>query len=310
MSIALVFPGQGSQSVGMLAELASVYPDVKHCFEEASDVLGYDLWKLSQEGPEADLNRTDRTQPAMLAAGVAVARLWDKQGGPAPIFCAGHSLGEYTALVYARALAFKDACILVQERGQYMLEAVPEGTGLMAAVLGLEDDKVREVCASAAQGEVVSAANFNAPGQVVIAGHKAAVERAINAAKEAGAKRAIPLAVSVPSHCALMEPAEKRLAAHLDTTNIEMPKIPVIHNVDVSVQPDVAAIHKALNTQLHQPVRWVETIQSLSAQGVETVIECGPGKVLAGLNKRIVKTMNALPVLDPKTLDAALEAVA
>lgn len=309
MSIALIFPGQGSQSVGMLGELAAVYPEVKHTFAEASEALGYDLWALTQDGPAEELNKTDKTQPAMLAAGVAVSRLWDEQGGAQPMVCAGHSLGEYSALVYAGALAFSDAVLLVQERGQYMLEAVPQGQGLMAAVLGLSDAQVREVCAAAAQGEVVSAANYNAPGQVVIAGHKAAVERAMEGAEAAGAKRAIPLAVSVPSHCALMEPAEARLAAHLDKTEISVPHMPIIHNVDVQEQRDVAAIHKALNAQLHQPVRWVETIQRMAAEGVQTVVECGPGKVLTGLNKRIDKSMQALPVFNPKTLDAALEAV-
>ncbi len=305
MSLAFVFPGQGSQSVGMLADLAAAHPIVEQTFAEASEVLGYDLWKLVQEGPAEELNQTHITQPAMLSAGVAVWRVWNEQGGTQPAVMAGHSLGEYTALVCAGAIAFKDAVKLVAERGRFMQEAVPAGTGAMAAVLGLDDDKVRAVCAEAAQGEVVSAVNFNSPGQVVVAGAKAAVERAVELAKEAGAKRALLLPVSVPSHCELMRPAADQLAALLADTAIEVPQIPVINNVDVSVADSADAIRDALVRQLYSPVRWVETVQKMAADGVDSLIECGPGKVLVGLNKRIDKGMQAQAIFDVATLEAA-----
>ncbi|HEX5515267.1 MAG TPA: ACP S-malonyltransferase [Gammaproteobacteria bacterium] len=305
--LAIVFPGQGSQSVGMLQELAAAFPIVAETFAEASDALGYDLWALVQNGPAEDLNRTDRTQPAMLAAGVAVWRVWQAQGGPAPAVMAGHSLGEYTALVCAEALAFAPAVALVAERGRFMQEAVPAGEGAMAAVLGLDDDAVREACARAAAGDVVEAVNLNAPGQVVIAGSKAAVDRAIEELKAAGAKRAVPLPVSVPSHCALMRPAAERLADYLAQVEIQAPKIPVLHNVDVQVSADAAAVRERLVRQLYSPVRWVETVQAMVAQGVGRIIECGPGKVLAGLNKRIAKEADALTVYDPASLEAALK---
>lgn len=306
MSFAFIFPGQGSQSVGMLAGLAEAFPVVGETFAEASEALGYDLWQRVQEGPDAELNRTTVTQPAMLAAGVAVWRAWQAKGGAAPALMAGHSLGEYSALVCAGALGFADAVRLVAERGRLMQEAVPEGVGAMAAILGLDDDSVRAVCAEAAQGEVCSAVNFNSPGQVVVAGHDAAVERAMTLAKEQGAKRALKLPVSVPSHCALMQPAADKLAEQLVAITITAPAIPVLHNVDVSRHNEADAIRQALAQQLYQPVRWVETIEAMHGQGVDTVIEAGPGKVLAGLNKRIVKTMNALPVFDADTLDTAL----
>jgi [acyl-carrier-protein] S-malonyltransferase len=292
----------------MLAELAEVYPLVRQTFEEASDVLHRDLWQLAQQGPEEDLNRTDLTQPAMLAAGMAVARVWAAQGGEPAMLCAGHSLGEYTALVYSGALAFGEAISLVAARGRFMQEAVPPGSGAMAAILGLDDEQVRAVCAKAAQDQVVSAANFNAPGQVVVAGHSAAVDRAVAQAKAAGAKRAVKLAVSVPSHCELMRPAEARLRERLDSAEIQMPDIPVIHNVDVAVQPDTAAIHRALGEQLHQPVRWVDSVRKLAEEGIHTIIECGPGKVLTGLNKRIAKNLECLCVADAKSLEQALGA--
>lgn len=305
-NLALVFPGQGSQAVGMLGELAAAYPVVEATFAEASAVLGYDLWNLVQNGPEQDLNRTDRTQPAMLTAGVAVWRAWQAEGGPQPALMAGHSLGEYTALVCAGAIAFADAVALVADRGRFMQEAVPQGEGAMAAVLGLEDEQIRQLCAEAAQGEVVEAVNFNAPGQVVIAGGKAAVERAIELLKAAGAKRALPLPVSVPSHCALMKPASVRLAERLETVNISAPSVPVIHNVDVASASDPAAIRDRLVRQLYSPVRWVETVQAMAAQGITTVVECGPGKVLAGLNRRIDKNLSTPAVYDPASLAQAL----
>lgn len=305
-ALALVFPGQGSQSVGMLAELAVAEPAVIETFAEASEALGYDLWKLVQEGPEQDLNRTDRTQPAMLAAGVAVWRVWQARGGQIPALMAGHSLGEYTALVCAGALDFSDAASLVADRGRFMQEAVPQGQGAMAAVLGLDDDTIRRVCAEAAEGEVVEAVNFNAPGQVVIAGAATAVERAIERLKAAGARRAVPLPVSAPSHCALMKPAAERLAARLADIQIKAPAVPVLHNVDVAAVSDADAIRERLVRQLYSPVRWVETVQAMAAQGVTRVVECGPGKVLAGLNRRIDKELATAAVQDPASLAQAL----
>ncbi len=306
MSLAFVFPGQGSQSVGMLAELAASEPQVQVTFAEASEAVGYDLWKLVSEGPAEELNQTHITQPAMLSAGVAVWRIWQEKGGVIPAVVAGHSLGEYTALVAAGALGFKDAVSLVAERGRLMQEAVPAGTGSMAAILGLDDAKVIEVCENAAEGEVVSAVNFNANGQVVIAGQVAAVERAVALAKEAGAKRAVLLPVSVPSHCALMKPAADKLAEKLAEITVNAPKIPVINNCDVSKATDADAIRDALVRQLYSPVRWVETIQAMTDGGVDTLVECGPGKVLVGLNRRILKEMKAMAVYDPASLESAL----
>ncbi|MDZ7735968.1 MAG: ACP S-malonyltransferase [Gammaproteobacteria bacterium] len=309
MSLAFVFPGQGSQSIGMLAELQPLNTIVHKTFAEASEILGYDLWQLVQNGPEEQLNDTRRTQPAMLVAGIAVWRLWKARGGPAPQYLAGHSLGEYSALVAADAIRFADAVRLVEQRGEYMQAAVAPGAGAMAAILGLDDEQVIEVCAGAAGREHVSAANFNAPGQVVIAGDSAAVDRAIEAAKSTGAKRAIPLPVSVPSHCELMRPAAERLAEQLESITIDSPAIPVIHNADVSTHELAGDIRRALTEQLFRPVRWVETIKILKDKGVQHVVECGPGKVLAGLNKRIDREMEALPVHDPASLETALAAV-
>ncbi|MFP5505339.1 MAG: ACP S-malonyltransferase [Gammaproteobacteria bacterium] len=306
--LAIVFPGQGSQSIGMLAELAGAHSEVQATFAEASDALGYDLWALAQNGPEADLNRTDRTQPAMLAAGVAVWRVWCKLGGAQPGFMAGHSLGEYTALACAGSLAFGDGIRLVAERGRLMQEAVPAGVGAMAAILGLDDDQVRQACDAAAHGEVVQAVNFNSPGQVVIAGHKAAVERACEQAKALGAKRAVPLAVSVPSHSSLMQSAAEAFAATLAAVEFKAPTVPVIHNADVAAHADPAAIRDALIRQIHSPVRWVETVQYLAAQGVTRIVEAGPGKVLAGLNKRIDKNLAAHAAFDSASLAEALSA--
>jgi [acyl-carrier-protein] S-malonyltransferase len=285
MKFAFVFPGQGSQSVGMMANFGDA---VRATFDEASAALGQDLWALVAEGPGDALNQTVNTQPVMLAAGVAAYRLWQAQGGPAPALVAGHSLGEYTALVCAGALGFADAVRLVRLRAEAMQSAVPEGVGAMAAVLGLDDDQVRVVCTEAAQGEVLEAVNFNSPGQVVIAGNKAAVDRGCALAKAKGAKRALPLPVSVPSHCALMKPAAEKLLAALNGIEVKAPVVPVLHNADVADHADPMAIRDALARQLYRPVRWVETVQAMAAQGVELIAECGPGKVLAGLNKRIV----------------------
>lgn len=303
----MVFPGQGSQSVGMLADLASDFPVVAATFEEASAALGLDLWQLTQEGPAEELNKTENTQPAMLAAGVAVWRAWQESGGNTPTMMAGHSLGEYSALVCAGALDFSDAVGLVAERGRLMQQAVPEGAGAMAALLGLEDDQVRRVCADASDGEVVEAVNFNSPGQVVIAGQATAVERAMLLAKEAGAKRAVPLPVSVPSHCSLMRPAAEQLAARLASVEIKSPEVPVVHNVSVETATRPEQIRELLAAQLFSPVRWVETIGAMKKTGAEVILEAGPGKVLAGLVKRIDKSLTGVAVLDLKSIDAAKE---
>ncbi|HSH30426.1 MAG TPA: ACP S-malonyltransferase [Thiohalobacter sp.] len=308
-TLAYVFPGQGSQSVGMLAGLAAAHPVVGETFAEASEVLGYDLWQLTRDGPEEQLNQTDKTQPAMLAAGVAVWRVLAQATDKRPAILAGHSLGEYSALVCAGALDFPAAVKLVESRARFMQEAVPTGAGAMAAILGLDDDAVRAVCQQAAEGEVVETVNFNAPGQVVIAGAAAAVERAVSQARAAGAKRALPLPVSVPSHCSLMQPAAEALTTELTRVDLRPPSIDVIHNVDVRAHSDANEIRERLARQLHSPVRWVETVQYMQNEGVTRLVECGPGKVLAGLNKRIAKEMTPLPVYDPASLEAALEQI-
>jgi len=307
MKLAFVFPGQGSQSVGMMQGWGDRV-EVRATFAEASDALGQDLWALVAEGPADLLNQTVNTQPAMLAADVAAWRAWQAAGGAKPAMLAGHSLGEYAALVAAGALGFGDAIRLVRVRAEAMQAAVPEGVGAMAAILGLDDDAVRAACADAAAGEVVEAVNLNSPGQVVIAGNKAAVERAMALAKERGAKRALPLPVSVPSHSSLMQPAADKLLAHLQTVAIAAPQIPVLHNTDVQSHAEPDAIRAALARQLHTPVRWVETVRALKAAGVERVVECGPGKVLAGLNKRIDDSLPAVALLDEASLAAALNA--
>lgn len=307
MKLAFVFPGQGSQSLAMMSGLVERFSVVRETFSEASGILGYDLWQLVQDGPEEELNRTSRTQPAMLCAGVATWRCWHETQLSGPDYLAGHSLGEYSALVCAGAMAFSDALSLVEFRGLAMQEAVEDGAGAMAAVLGLSDDEVRGVCVRAADGEVVEAVNFNAPGQVVIAGERGAVARACNLAKEAGAKRCIELPVSVPSHCALMKGAADRLAQRLREITIVSPGIPVVHNVDVSVRRSPDEIRAALVSQLSRPVRWVETIQWLREQGVTGVLECGPGKVLAGLNRRIDRTMDAIALVDAASFEKAAE---
>jgi [acyl-carrier-protein] S-malonyltransferase len=314
MKYAFVFPGQGSQSVGMLADLNQTYSIVKNTFDEASEILGYDLWKLTQQGSDEHLNQTEKTQPALLASGVAIWRIWqtqiDAKSLSSAAVMAGHSFGEYSALVCAEALDFKDAVSLAQDRGRFMQAAVSEGEGAMAAILALKNEQIIEVCAIAAENEVVSPVNFNAPGQVVIAGHRTAVERAITQAKAAGAKRAILLQVSVPSHSSLMRPAAERMAERLTSVNLTIPKIPIIHNVDVSIKTNPAEIKTALTSQLHNPVRWVETIEKMVADGITLLFESGPGKVLTGLNKRIARrTMKALPIVDSKTLDEALQAL-
>ncbi len=303
-SFAAVFPGQGSQSLGMLSGLEA--PRVRETFEEASDALSLDVWKLVMEGPEAALNQTENTQPAMLAAGVAVWRVWRDAGGGDPALMAGHSLGEYSALVCADSIDFADALRLVAARGRLMQAAVPAGEGAMAAILGLDDDTVGSVCAAAAEGEVVEPVNFNSPGQVVIAGHAAAVERACAGAKAAGAKRALVLPVSVPSHCSLMVPAAEELAALLAEVEVRVPRIPVIHNVSVMPANDVEGVRQALASQLHSPVRWVETVRSMPQQGVSALFEFGPGKVLAGLTRRIDRSLKAVCVQDAGSLEQAL----
>ncbi|WP_267369493.1 MULTISPECIES: ACP S-malonyltransferase [unclassified Pantoea] len=304
--IAFVFPGQGSQTVGMLAELAATYPQVEETFREASDALGYDLWQLVSQGPAEELNKTWQTQPALLAASVAIYRVWQAQGGEQPVLMAGHSLGEYSALVCAGVLNFADAVKLVELRGKLMQEAVPEGTGAMQAIIGLDDAAIRQACEESAQGQVVSPVNFNSPGQVVIAGNKEAVERAGAACKAAGAKRALPLPVSVPSHCALMKPAADKLAVALEGITFNQPAVPVINNVDVKAESDASAIRHALVRQLYSPVRWTESVEAMAAQGVTHLLEMGPGKVLTGLTKRIVDTLTAAAVNDTASLNAAL----
>lgn len=305
MKLAFVFPGQGSQSVGMMQGWGD-RAEVRATFAEASDALGQDLWALVTDGPAELLNQTVNTQPAMLAADIAAWRVWQAAGGATPALLAGHSLGEYAALIAANALDFSDAIRLVRFRAEAMQAAVPEGVGAMAAILGLDDDTVRAACAGAAAGEVVEAVNLNSPGQVVIAGNRAAVERAMALAKEKGAKRALPLPVSVPSHSSLMLPAAEKLLAHLRDVRIAAPTIPVLHNTDIQSHSEPDAIRVALAKQLHTPVRWVETVQAMKAAGIERVIECGPGKVLAGLGKRIDDSLPAVALVDEASLQTAL----
>lgn len=305
--IAIVFPGQGSQTLGMLADLAAAHPVVEETFAEASSALGYDLWQLVQQGPTEELNKTWQTQPALLAASVAIWRVWQQQNGTQPVLMAGHSLGEYSALVCAGVLDFKQAISLVELRGKLMQEAVPAGTGAMYAIIGLDNDAIAKACEESAQGQVVSPVNFNSPGQVVIAGNKEAVERAGAACKEAGAKRALPLPVSVPSHCALMKPAAEKLAVALENVTFSAPQYSVVNNVDVKIETSPEAIRSALVRQLYSPVRWTESVEFMAAQGAEKLLEVGPGKVLTGLTKRIVDTLTAAAVNDTASLAAALE---
>jgi len=305
--LALVFPGQGSQAIGMMQPFAES-PAVREVFAEASDVLGEDMWTLVTQGPAEALNATINTQPLMLTAGYAIYRAWRDAGGAAPEVVAGHSLGEYTALVVAEVLSFRDALPLVRFRAQAMQEAVPIGTGAMAAVIGLDDEAVRVVCTQAAQGEVVEAVNFNAPNQVVIAGHKAAVERGAAAAKAAGAKLAVMLPVSAPFHSSLLEPAARRLAERMATIPFNQPRIPVVNNVDVAVVSEPEAIRSALARQACSPVRWVEVMRAIAARAVTDVIECGPGKVLGGLTRRISPELRSHTLTDPQSLAQVLEA--
>ncbi|MCF6456129.1 ACP S-malonyltransferase [Pseudoalteromonas sp. MMG024] len=305
---AILFPGQGSQTVGMLAELLAESDVVKATFTEASDALGYDLAALVLTGPAESLNETHRTQPALLTSSVAIYRHFIEAGGEKPSSMAGHSLGEYSALVCAGVISLSEAVKLVEKRGLYMQEAVPAGTGAMYAIIGLADDAIAKACEDAAQGEVVSPVNFNSPGQVVIAGQKAAVERAGELCKEAGAKRALPLAVSVPSHCALMKPAADKLAADLEAITFNTPEISVINNVDVATETASEAIKDALVRQLYSPVRWTETVQKLAQDGLTTTYEFGPGKVLTGLAKRIDKSVSCAAVNDLNTLSSVLDA--
>lgn len=308
-SIAFIFPGQGSQSINMLADLAAAHPLVKDVFVEASDLLGEDLWALTQNGPIEKLQQTRWTQPVMLAAGYAVYRVWEEEGGAYPDFVAGHSLGEYTALVVADALDFADAVSLVAERGRLMQEAVPEGAGGMAAVIGLGDDDIKRLCVQESQNDVLSAVNFNAPGQVVVAGNLEAVERLVEAARGAGAKRVVMLPVSVPSHCSLMAPAAESFKEKLAGVSLRAPKTIVIHNADVQSHATPEAIRSALTKQLYSPVRWTDTIRHLARQGALTFVEMGPGRVLSGLGKRIEPTLTMLHVEDTKSLKATLELV-
>jgi [acyl-carrier-protein] S-malonyltransferase len=307
-TLAFVFPGQGSQAVGMLAGFAGS-PIVRATFDEASAALGEDLWALVENGPAEALNLTANTQPVMLAAAIAIWRAWQAAGGAMPSVVAGHSLGEYSALVAAGALAFRDAVPLVRFRAQAMQDAVPAGVGAMAAVMGGDDAAVIAACVEASQGEVVQAVNFNAPGQLVIAGHKAAVERAMALAKAAGAKRALLLPVSAPFHSSLLAPAAEKLAARLAQVEFKTPAIPVIHNVDVALHPEPDAIRAALAKQAASPVRWTDTMRAIAARGVTTLVECGPGKVLSGLAKRIDDTLVTHALNDAEAIDATRQAL-
>ncbi|MBV9576301.1 MAG: ACP S-malonyltransferase [Gammaproteobacteria bacterium] len=307
-TLAFVFPGQGAQAVGMLADVASQYPEIQQTFDEASAVLAYDLWDLVQNGPAEKLDKTTHTQPALLAASYAIWKIFQSRNFPKPAMLAGHSLGEYTALVCANALTFADAIKLVAARGRYMQEAVTEGSGAMAAIVGLEDATVLALCQQAKSAdEIASPANYNSLGQVVVAGHRAAVERTIQLAKDQGAKLAMFIPVSVPSHCELMRPAAQRLMTQLATVALQQPQIPVVSNVDVSIYSDAQSIRDGLVRQLYSPVRWVETIQYFVNKGITTIVECGPNKILTGLNKRIDKRLELFPTLDRVHLEAVFK---
>lgn len=306
MKSSFIFPGQGSQVVGMMADLASHYDIVQSLYEEASDALGVDLWKMTQEGPIEQLSLTENTQPALLTAGVAAWQIWQQENGSQPVVMAGHSLGEYTALVCAGAIPFAQGVALVRDRGRYMQGAVPAGEGAMAAILGLEDEQVKQACAQASQHGAVQAVNFNAPGQVVIAGTTTAIEHAIVLLKEAGARRAMPLPVSIPAHSSLMKPAASQLAERLESIDVSLPEIPVIHNFDVQIADSADKIRQNLVAQLDGPVRWVETVEKMNAEGIERYIESGPGKVLSGMVKRIVKGANVACIETKDSLTATL----
>ncbi len=300
----MLFPGQGSQAVGMLGDLSERFDEVEETVRQAGSVLDLDLWGLMRNGPEADLSRTEITQPALLAAGVAVWRCWEESGGTLPTMMAGHSLGEYTALVCAGALDFEEAVALVADRGRFMQAAVPEGEGAMAAILGLEDDRIEAICRESAGELVVAPANINSPGQVVLAGHRQAVERACTACQEAGARRAMPLPVSVPSHCELMAPAARDLQARLEKVTIRPPEIPVLHNVDTGQRSEPDAIRQALVDQLVSPVLWSRIVVEMKNLGIEHMAECGPGRVLCGLNRRIDRTLSCVGLDAPDKLEA------
>lgn len=308
--LAFVFPGQGSQSVGMLADLNNAFPVVKKTFDEASEVFGRDMWALAQQGPEQELAQTEITQPIMLIAGVAAWRAWCEASDIRPALMAGHSLGEYTAYVCGEAISLADGVALVKRRGELMRDACPGGKGKMAAILGMEDDELKAVCAEAAQGEVVQAVNFNAPGQVVIAGHSTAVDRAIELAKQKGARKAMPLAVSVPCHSDLMRAASEELAAKLASTQINKPVIPVVNNIDAQIELNPERIREKLIVQLYSPVLWVDSVKTMAAQSITKVVECGPGKVLSGMNKRIVRELEVFNVLDMASLETTRTALA
>lgn len=307
MAFAYLFPGQGSQSIGMLADLATNYSEIEQTFQQGSDILQQDLWNLVVAGPDEELNRTENTQPIMLCASIAVWKIWQRHYPATPVLMAGHSFGEYSALVCAQAFNLETALPLARYRGQVMQQAVPEGQGAMAAILGLEDQKLTAVCEQAAQGQVVQAVNFNAPGQTVIAGNTEAVTRAVEAAKSAGAKRAVILPLSVPSHSSLMQSAAEQLRDYLSDIAIQSPQIDVIQNVDVKAYSEELEIKDALYRQLFNPVRWVETVQYIASQGVNTFVELGPGKVLTGLSKRIERKVPCHSVHDVKSLEQALE---
>lgn len=309
-TLAFVFPGQGSQSLGMLADQAGQHPLIGETFKEASEALGYDLWALTQQGPAEQLNQTDKTQPAILTASIALWRVWQAEGGSVPAYVAGHSLGEYSALVAAGSVGLADAVRLVKRRGELMQDAVPAGQGGMAAVLGLKDEDVIAACAEAANGDVVSAVNFNSPGQVVIAGSAAAVARAIEACKARGAKRALPLPVSVPSHCALMKPAAERFAESVAAIDWQVPGIALVQNVTATVPATLEDLKQNLLAQLYMPVRWVESVALLAQQGAKQLVECGPGKVLSGLNKRCADGIETYNLDTPDAFAAARAALA
>ncbi|QEW06580.1 ACP S-malonyltransferase [Nitrincola iocasae] len=308
-ALAFVFPGQGSQQVGMLSELAAAHPVIEETFAEASTALGYDLWELVQSGPEEQLNSTEITQPALLTASVALWRLWVQQGGATPAMMAGHSLGEYSALVCAGAMSLEAGVQLVRRRGELMQQAVPFGTGAMAAILGLDDASVKAACELAAEGDVVAPVNYNCPGQVVIAGEKAAVERAMAACKAAGAKRAIALPVSVPSHCSLMKPVAEDMAAALSSVALVMPAVPVVQNVTAEVVGSVESLRQNLVEQLYSPVLWTDSVLAMADKGVQVTIECGPGKVLSGLNKKINKSLEVVSLADVVSFEKALSLI-
>jgi len=313
MSVAFIFPGQGSQSIGMLSSIMDENPEygeiAKVTYHLASEQLGFDLWDIVKHGPAEELNKTENTQPALLAAEVALWRIWNEQNGAMPVVMAGHSLGEYSALVCAEVLDFEEAISLVHHRGLYMQSAVAEGEGAMAAILGMADEDVVTVCEKTSEetGLVVAAVNYNSPGQVVIAGNIMAVEKAIENAKGSGAKKAIKLPVSVPSHCSLMLPAAEKLAKKIQLMEFKKPTIPVINNVHVTIESDETIIAEALVKQLSKPVRWVETIQKMKSEGIESIVECGPGKVLTGLNKRIDRELKTYPIFDVASIDKTLE---